>query len=159
LESIEEWNRLTQIQGFDLGGVFRRRKLIPVILVPRHVSNKHSGEASVNLFALLRDAHNAFIYGASFAALALLRATLEVILVEHYGAASKDDLSEKINSSRNLPRKIPPKALHALRIQANKTLHFDKENLPENPNEMTMVKYFLLLRELIEASPKILYQS
>ena len=39
---------------------------------------------------LLQQAQDAFIYGAPFAAIALMRAILEIVLSRHYGAAGRE---------------------------------------------------------------------
>ena len=40
-DGIAAWERLREDTGFDLRGVFRRRALIPFVLVPRGVAARH----------------------------------------------------------------------------------------------------------------------
>ncbi|MBM3758421.1 MAG: hypothetical protein FJW38_31165, partial [Acidobacteria bacterium] len=44
LEGVAAWERLKQDTGFDLRGVFRRRALVPFILVPRRIAARHGSE-------------------------------------------------------------------------------------------------------------------
>ena len=64
----------------------------------------------------LRQAHDAFVSGAPFAALALMRSILEGLLRDHYGAEGKD-LSDRINqASKRLPSGASAAALHRLTV-------------------------------------------
>lgn len=40
-DAAAAWERLRDDAGFDLHGVFRRREMVPFVLVPRHVAAKH----------------------------------------------------------------------------------------------------------------------
>ena len=74
---------------------------------------------------MYRQAHEAFVFGAHFSALALMSSIIEVVLRDYYGAEG-DDLSERITNSRNpLPSAANASALHRLRIIANSVLHLD----------------------------------
>ncbi len=74
-EGIEEgssaWSRLKKETGFDLRGILRRRELIPFVFIPRHVSQHHGDNEKLSLLTHLQEAHDAFIFGVHFAALAL----------------------------------------------------------------------------------------
>ena len=76
---VEAWKSLVDEVGFDLEGVFRRRALVPFINIPSHVAKRH-GDETLSLLTLLQQAHEAFVYGVPFAALALMRAILETVL-------------------------------------------------------------------------------
>jgi hypothetical protein len=95
-DAMAAWQRLKHDAGFDLQGVFRRRELVPFVLVPRHVAAKHGSAQALSMLKNLQQAHDAFIFGASLAALALMRSILEAVLRDHYGAEG-EDLSERIN--------------------------------------------------------------
>ena len=82
-DGVQEWRRLISLTGFELEGVFRRRDRVPFVLVPHHVSMKYGSAEVISLYTLLRQAHNAFILGVPFAALALMQSLLEVILRDH----------------------------------------------------------------------------
>jgi hypothetical protein len=164
LESIEDamaaWQRLKDDAEFDLRGVFRRRELVPFVLVPSHVAAKHGSAQALSMLKNLQQAHDAFVFGAPFAALALMRSILEVVLRDHYGAGG-EDLSERINkASKRLPSGANPAALHRLRKRANAILHLNSEKnerLPEiNPPklEKEIVSLLLVLRALIEGAPQ-----
>jgi hypothetical protein len=73
----------------------------------------------------LQQAHDAFIFGAPFATLALMRSIMEAVLRDHYGAQG-DDLRERINNARaHLPSQANVLRLHQLRKLANTVLHLD----------------------------------
>jgi hypothetical protein len=156
-ESIEEgtsaWNRLAKETGFDLRGIFRRRELVPFVLIPRHVSQHHGEAEQLSLLTHLQQAHDAFVFGVPFAALALMRSILESTLKAHYHA-NGNDLAELIDNCRDLPRDVLKPALHRLRRLANDILHFnkDKARLPADFERETLSLLFVL-RALIEGVP------
>jgi hypothetical protein len=156
-ESIEEgtsaWKRLAKETGFDLRGIFRRRELVPFVLIPRHVSQQHGDAEKLSLFTHLRQAHDAFIFGVPFAALALMRSILETTLRVHYHA-NGDDLKQMIENCYHLPRDASKPALHRLRTLTNAILHFNSENarLPAD-FERDLLSLLFVLRALIEGAP------
>ena len=148
---LDEWSRLTRSMKFDLEGVFRRRELVPFVLIPRHVSDAYGNEI-LSLFSRLRDAHEAFIYGAFLASLALLRAILETVIVQHYGGQGPD-LEAKINSAK-IPSMVPKSVLHRLRRNANAVVHGETKSPDDLKNlEKEILGYLYHLRSLIEAAP------
>lgn len=155
-DGVAAWERLKQDTGFDLRGVFRRRALIPFVLVPRQVAAKHGSDETLSMLKNLQQAHDAFVYGATYAALALMRSIMEAVLRDHYRAEGKD-LSERIRNARDrLPRGANEAALHRLRKLANAILHLDRqkdEGLPtmdEVRLEKEIVSLLFVLRALIE---------
>ena len=155
-EGVAAWERLKQSTGFDLRGVFRRRALVPFVLVPRKVAARHGRTETVSMLKNLQQAHDAFLFGATYAALALMRSIMEAVLRDHYEAEGKD-LSERIRSARGrLPPGANEAALHRLRKLANAILHLDRERdegLPsmEDVNlEKEIVSLLFVLRALIE---------
>jgi hypothetical protein len=157
IEHIEDgvgtWRRLAAEAGFDLRGIFRRRELVPFVLIPRHVSNHHGEEEKLSLLTHLKQAHDAFVFGVPFAALALLRSIMEVTLRKHYQAEGKD-LKEQIDNCRGLPPGAPRQALNRLRLLANNVLHFNNERvrLPTH-FEKELLSLLYVLRALIEGAP------
>jgi hypothetical protein len=161
IESVKEiWRRLKDEVGFDLRGVFRRRELVPFVLFPRHVAAHHGQPDTLSIYEKLRQAHEAFVFGAPFAALALMRSIMEIVLRDHYGAHGAN-LCERINNSRKLlPSTANASALHRLRMIANSVLHLDTkedEALPRlEPVQRLETEISLLLRvlrALIEGAP------
>jgi uncharacterized protein DUF4145 len=147
-DAIYEWRQL----GFDLRGAFRRRQLVPFVLIPRHVSQQHGEGEKLSFFAVLQQAQDAFVFGIPFAAVALMRSVLEVILREHY-RADGSDLADVINNVRSLPRGLLPEHLHRLRKLANDILHSnDQAALPLDLERRLQVHLFHL-RLLIEGAP------
>jgi hypothetical protein len=111
------------------------------------------------MFTNLQQAHDAFIYGANFAALALMRSVMEAMLRDHYRAEGTD-LSERIRNARGrLPPGANEAALHRLRKLANAVLHLDREKdeglpaMDEVRIEKEIVSLLFVLRALIEGVP------
>lgn len=159
-DGVAAWDALKRQTGFDLRGVFRRRVLVPFVLVPRHVAAKHGSDEKLSLLHNLQQAHDAFIFGATYGALALMRSIAEGVLRDHYGANGRD-LNERIQDARcQLPRAANEGALHRLRKLANAILHFDREKdqgLPKMDDarlEKEIVSLLLVLRALIEGAPR-----
>ena len=157
-DGVAAWDRLKQDTGFDLRGVFRRRALVPFVLVPRLVAAKHGSPETLSMLKNLQQAHEAFIYGATYAALALMRSIMEAVLRDHYRAEGRD-LSECIRNVRSrLPRNANDAALHRLRKLANAILHLDREKDEGLPGmddvrlEKEIVSLLLVLRALIEGA-------
>jgi hypothetical protein len=126
---------------------------VPFVLIPRHVSQHHGEAEKLSLLTHLQQAHDAFIFGVPFAALALMRSILETTLKKHYHATGKD-LEQLIDNSRDLPRGASKQSLHRLRHLANDILHFEKEKvrLP-NDSERELLSLLNVLRVLIEGAP------
>jgi hypothetical protein len=127
-------------------------------MIPRHVSRRHGAAEPLSLLTLLQQAQEAFIYGVPFAAIALIRAILEVLSKEHY-CATGTDLSELINTAR-LPQTVPPARLHRLRTLANNILHFKKSSFTNERTsdsaaiEREIISHLSSLQTLIEQAPQ-----
>ncbi len=80
---------------------------------------------------LLRQAYEAFIYGSPFAAIAMMRAILEVLLKEQYSSTGAD-LNELISTAKRLPEDVPRARLHRLRWLANLFLHASDNQIPND---------------------------
>jgi hypothetical protein len=135
---------------------------VPFVLFPRHVAAHHGQTEKLSIYENLRQAHDAFVFGAPSAALALMRSIMEVVLRDHYGA-NDDDLSlpERISKSRKLlPRGANEAALHRLRKLANAILHLDPGNEAALPKvetiefEIEILSLLRVLRALIEGAPQ-----
>jgi hypothetical protein len=158
----EAWDRLTADGGLDLRGVFRRRELVPFVLIPRQVGNKWGSTEKLSLLQNLQQAQEAFIFGAPFAALAMMRSVAEAVLHYHYGAEG-EVLSKRINdahSRRLLPKGVSAERLHRLRKLARAVLHLDSgddesmRRLDDARLEKEIVSLLQLLRMLIEGAPQ-----
>lgn len=157
-EGVLAWDRLVTDHGLDLRGVFRRRALVPFVLVPRQVAAKHGSAETLSMLKNLRQAHDAFVFGAIYAALALMRSIMEAVLRDHYRAEGKD-LYERIRNARGrLPPGVNAAALDRLRRLANAILHLDREkdeglsNIDELRLEKEIVSLLFVLRALIEGA-------
>jgi hypothetical protein len=158
--AVAYWEGLKDEAGLDLRATFRRRSLVPFVLVPRHVAAHHGPVEKASIYENLQQAHDAFVFGAPFAAVALMRSIVETVLRIHY-AAEGNDLSERINnSSRLLPKGANVAALHRLRKIANAVLHPNIESNETLPHleplqmEREIVSLLLVLRALIEGVPQ-----
>lgn len=156
-DGVRALRRYANTVGPKIKGVLRRRRLVPFVLVPRDISEKHDLETRLSLFSHLQQAQEAFIYGTPFAALALMRSLMEIVLKQHYGATG-GKLEVIIDNARNLPQDADQARLHSLRLLANGVLHFNRaqaDRLPadENAMEREMAKQLLMLRTLIEGAP------
>ena len=150
---VQAWTRLQSAIGIDLRGVFRRRALTPFILIPRYVSNKYGLTDKLSLVTHLAQAHQAFIFGAPFAAIAMMRSILEIVLKKHYRSTGAE-LYQLIDNCRTLPAGAPKEKLHRLRHLANDVLHFDNVRyLPPRDMEKELIGLLINLRALIEAAP------
>lgn len=150
------WKLLAEETDFDLRGIFRRHALVPFILIPRHVSDRHSSAEKSALLTNLRQAQEAFIFGVPRAALALMRSILEVTLKTHYHA-SGENLKELINRCEKLPGSFTKPALHEIRRLANDILHADKDEVQlsvPDKLEIKVVRLLYVLRTLIEGAPE-----
>ena len=154
-DGVAVWKSLQTHAGFDLQGVLRRRKLVPFVLVPRQAAAR--GERTNGMINNLQQAHEAFVFGAPYAALTLMRAILEAVLRDHYGAegASLDEMIDGVHQEV-LPPAAKKLRLHRLRKIANSILH---EPQPRNVSHISMdekrlekeiVSLLLVLRALIE---------
>ncbi|MES0179691.1 DUF4145 domain-containing protein [Mesorhizobium sp. M0025] len=157
-DGIGAWERLKQETGFDLHGVFRRRALVPFVLVPRKVAAKYGNTQQFSMLHNLQQAHDAFVFGATYASLALMRSIMESVLRDHYHAKG-NDLNDRI---RNVRDRLPPganeAALHRLRKVANAILHLDHErdeglaNMDPVRLEKEIISLLFVLRALIEGA-------
>lgn len=155
---VTAWANLADQVGFDLEGVFRRRALVPFVNIPSHVANNQGKTDPLTLTTHLKQAQEAFVYGVPFAALALMRSILDVVLRRYYCESTfdKDDLKDIIDYARGLPSVANKQRLHRLRMLANNILHFntDRVNLPREM-EREILSFLLVLRALIEQAPKV----
>ncbi|MGJ0454482.1 MAG: hypothetical protein ACR65T_14815 [Methylocystis sp.] len=129
-ESIEraifEFRQLRRKAGLNLRGILRRRGLVPVVLIPTHVAGRHGKQHGpqpdnkISLLLQLQQAQEAFVFGVPLAAISLMRALTELVLVYHYDF-SAGDLADKINRLCDEKTKNP---LHRLRKLANDILHY-----------------------------------
>lgn len=157
-EGIAALSGLKRETGLDLHGVFRRRALVPFVLVPRHVAAKHGGAGALSFLNNLQHAHDAFVFGATHGALALMRSIMEAALRDHYRSNGKNLYELILHASDRLPPRANAAALHRLRKLANAILHLDGEKgeglskMDTVQMEKEIVSLLFVLRALIEAA-------
>lgn len=156
-EGLKGWDKLHSETRFDLRGIFRRRALIPFILIPRAVAAKYSDKDRHSLLTNLQQAHDAFVFGVPHAAIAMMRSIMEAVLRDHYRADGAS-LAAMINDRKfSPPRAANKAALHRLRELANAVLHLSEgqleRHLPKLDDrglEKEIVRLLFVLRALIE---------
>ena len=153
---IEGWNSLSANIGLDLRGILRRRALVPFVLVPRKIANQQGSTHRTALLQNLKEAQESFINGTLSACVALLRATVEVVLTEHFRLFG-NDLKAKINSARGkLPLGVTVRELHELRELANRLLHSPQRDYDDilkggdQLSEIRIVSLLITVRSLVE---------
>lgn len=158
-EGIAAWDRLIDETGFDLQEIFRRRELVPFVLIPRQISNNLGNSEKLSMLKNLEQAHHAFVFGANYAALALMRSVMEAVLRDHYRVEGKN-LEQRIrNATTLLPRGVSAQRLHRLQDLANAILHVDRgqdqglSRMDEFGMEKEIISLLFVLRTLIEKVP------
>ncbi len=158
-DAFHFWETFKSESGLDLRGILRRRALIPFVLFPRHVSKRLSKSDLPSIYQNLRQAHDAFIFGAPSAALALMRSVTEMAVRDHYGGSGSklDELIESVAAL--LPKRANAPALHRLRRLANRVLHgeiddFTRPDTKRRDFELEIVSLLFVLRALIEGAPQ-----
>ena len=117
---LMQWN-VFETYGLDFRSVFRRYRLIPFILIPRHVEQRDT-DSLQGLRNYLSNAQRAFVFGSDLAAFSLIRTLLEIILREFYFSKG-NDLKEKIDAAEKLPGSVNRIALHRIRQGGNDIIH------------------------------------
>ena len=111
---------------------------------------------SSRLLKYLQQAHDAFIYGAPYAAVALMRAIREAVLSVHYKTKGKDLKRRIENGSLDLPTGVEATLFCRLWVWGNTILHFDRkedQGIPtfsEERLEKEVVSLLSMLGALIE---------
>ena len=159
---FEHLSDLHNLLGFDIRGAYRRRLLMPFTLVPRHVSKDYGNTDRVSLFVNLQQANDAFILGAPFGCLVLLRSIVEGVLRDHYRATGKDG-DELINSVRRLPSGVTRDVLHNIRMMANSVVHMKSDDRVLMPKlheqkefELKLFHFINATRALLEGAPPLI---
>jgi len=154
---LAAWDKLHTETRFDLRGIFRRRALIPFVLIPRAVAATYAGTDRHSLLTNLQQAHDAFVFGVPHAAIAMMRSIMEAVLRDHYRAEGPS-LHAMIEDRRfSPPRAANKAALHRLRMLANAVLHLGEQSLDlpkmnEQALEKEVVRLLFVLRALIEGA-------
>lgn len=155
LRSNEAWRELTGPTGLDVAGALWRRKALPFILIPSHVSSRYGEQERFSLYQRLAQAAQAFVFGAPYACLALQRAVLEEVLREHYAVRGEtlQELIENVKQSQ-LGQSIWPEHLKLLQSAANRALHGMVAPPATGGYDRAIIKSFEMLRRLIENAPR-----
>jgi hypothetical protein len=161
-EGCETLRGLDDIYGVDLKGIFRRKRLSPLVLIPTKASYGSLSPFHLTMYSALQQAQQAFLFGIYFASISMLRSTVEVILRDYYkvGGINREgrpkDLRQMIDDARvKLPKGISTMHLHRLRIRANEILHVSprEDKLGKNSVmalEIEVLDHLHIVRRLIE---------
>lgn len=161
-EGCDALRGLDDIYGVDLKGVFRRKRLSPLVLIPSKASYGSLSPFHLTMYTALQQAQQAFLFGIHFAAISMLRSTVEVILRDYYkvGGVNREgrpkDLRQMIDDARvKLPKGITTMHLHKLRIRANEILHVSPREGTSGKDsvmalEMEVLDHLHVVRCLIE---------
>lgn len=154
-DGLEGWNELV-VAGVDVRGIYRRRMLCPVVLLPSEAGSVAYGKGHYRL--LLQNTQESFVLGVFPACVALLRANLEAILKGAYGATGRS-LEEKISDVRTKlsdPEKVGQ--LWRIKNLADDVLHGNKGAKgaylsDQQQLEIELLKAMGTIRALVEALP------
>lgn len=161
-EGCEILRGLDDMYGIDLKGIFRRKRLSPIVLIPTKASYGSLSPFHLTMYSALQQAQKAFLFGIYFAAISMLRSTVEVILRDYYraGGINQDgrpkDLRQMIDDARvKLPKGISTMHLHRLRIRANEILHVSPREGKSGKDsvmalEIEVLDHLHIVRRLIE---------
>lgn len=145
--AVRAWDRLTKVVQLDISGALWRRRAVPHILIPAHVSGRY-GATELSLYRRLHQAERAFIFGAPLAALALQRAVLEEVLKKHWGAGGR------MVATAKLPELSWDARADRLKNLANDALHNGADKLVGDALDRAIIENFGLLRLIIEGAPE-----
>ncbi|MBZ0123712.1 MAG: hypothetical protein K8F31_07475 [Roseovarius sp.] len=149
-EGLDGWRELEKA-GVDIRGIFRRRKLCPVFLLPPETNDINYADGSYR--KLLTATQNAFVYGVFPACSALLRTNLEAILQDIYGAKG-DGLKNKIISVKEVLSDELFRRVLLIKTTADDILHGNKaakSNYTNDPQlEIRLLQGMETVRELLE---------
>lgn len=148
-EGLEAWHTLKSQCGLDVSGALWRRRMVPHILIPSHVSARY-GSGNASLYRRLIQAADAFVFGAPLAALAMQRAVLEQVLKDHW----KADKGHIRNA--NLPELAWDSRADRLKNRAGEALHASTDKLKGDGLDRMILENFGLLKLLIENVPAAL---
>ncbi|QIG54498.1 hypothetical protein G6N82_10350 [Altererythrobacter sp. BO-6] len=147
-----------QVIGIDFDGAFDRWNNLPVVFVPRHVSDKHGLTSKAGLYALFNEAVRSYVAGAPAAAAAMCRAILELVLKKHYLADEQTDfvsLKKLINIAVARYSFIDGQGMHSFRENANAILHgYVTTESSLAISDQAMLKIFQDLKHFIEEAPE-----
>ena len=158
-----EW--LQDTVGLNFEEIETRWKEFPVIIVPHHVSDKYSPDPAEphGLFGYLNQVRLAYIIGADLAAVALCRATTELLIRQHYASdipnarrSRKTKLSWLIEQAENREEFSFLKNFNlTTRVdQANDILHTSTDDIKHRDRARGLVRGWVRdLDEMITKAP------
>ena len=135
--------------GLDIGEVERRWREFPVFVVPKHVSDKHGIEDPHSLFGYLTQIRLAYMIGADLAAIAMCRATTEILFRVHFNQDSKTELVPLIRSTLQQPKFSflkPHNIIEKVR-EANAILHVDKDAIRHRDRPWALIRDWVKVLE------------
>jgi len=145
-EGFEAWQTLVSQCGLNVAGALWRRRMVPHILIPSHVSKRY-GSGNASLYRRMLQAADAFVFGVPLASLAMQRAVLEQVLKDHW------DAERSHIRDANLPNLSWDSRADRLKRRANEAMHESTDHLKGDELNRLIIESFGLLKLLIENAP------
>jgi hypothetical protein len=149
--------------GIDLRILEQRWRQLPVVLRPPHVSSRDLTDLQLTLMSNLKNARLAFVCRATRAAIALCRASLELVLAQFY-IPKHEDATDNSGQGPGLKKlislaacnhrsiKAVEKELFELKASADAILHRVQSPTFDKQDELT-VRFLEILSKLINDAP------
>jgi uncharacterized protein with HEPN domain len=157
-EKALEW--LQETVGLNFQEIETRSKGFPVIAVPHHVSDKYSLDDPRGLYGYLTQVRLACIIGADLAAIALCRATTDLVIRRHYApdAHEREGLHSLITEVQARPKFkfLKEQDLRGKVKEADGILH--AQALGDNVREFP-TRYRVLIRDWVKLLEKMIDEA
>lgn len=156
--TVGAYDYLSNTIGLDMRKVFRRWRKVPVVFMPAHVANHYRDSDKGSLPDLLDDAVRAYVFGATAAAIAMCRATLETVLKRHYGHGQwgEKGLGELVALASYRFDFIQEGKIKPLVDAANRILHdYTRAASLTDEDDRTIISFLKTLKYLIERAPNL----
>jgi hypothetical protein len=144
---------LRETVGLDIAEVETWWREFPVIVVPKHVSDRHGIEEPRSLFGYLTQIRLAYIIGADFAAIAMCRAATDILVRFHYN--SGDNTTKLGPLIRSTEKRRDGSVLKKWNIgskveEANDILHVNQDDISHRDRSRALIlDWVKALQEMI----------
>jgi len=149
-----EWFKNTV--GLDFASIEERFKEFPVLVIPKHVSDKHGPDEPRSLYAYLNDVRRAYVTGADLAAIAMCRACTEILMRRHYNRDDETKLTRLVKDTQQ-KREFQHLRAHNLVLKiedANSLLHSNQQDITTKERERQLIRdWVTALQDMIARAP------
>lgn len=146
-KAIGAWDFFEDTIGIKFKEIYKRWKNSPHIYFPDDYQN----QSIDNLINLYHEAVKSYIFGNNLASLAICRALLENVLINHYHFAG-EDLDKIITTAEIKHPYFRELNLHKKRKMANRILHDYKKDKPIKDSDI--LDFLHTLKSIIQKIPK-----